>query len=340
MSGAAARTIGETPTRKIVFVPRYRSDEFLRPGDSWLDYRPVIANSPQELADELPDADVLVVGNRSYDADLAGIVRQRGTSLRLIQFSTSGLERGLRFGLPDGVTVACAPGVKASSVAEHALALILADFRRLRPAADAQARLAWDRAGLNEQCRNLEDAVVLVIGMGAIGQDVARKLKAFDAEVIGINRSPKACPHADKVIGLGDLDLYLPKADVVVLCAPAHAENIGLINRARLRLMQPRSLLVNVARGELIDERALVEALQNNWIRAAALDVAEEEPPADNSPLWSLPTATLTPHIAGSGKGGYNRFRSLLLENLQRLSAGETLLHTIDRNHRNSGTFQ
>jgi D-2-hydroxyacid dehydrogenase (NADP+) len=325
---------------KVLFVPRYRNDEFLRPGDTWPGYRPVIVNSLQELANELPGADVLVVGNRSYDADLAEIVRQQGASLRLIQFSTSGLERGLRFGLPTGVSVACAPGVKAASVAEHALALILSDFRCMRPAADAQARLAWDRAGLNERCRNLEEAVVLIIGMGAIGQDVARKLKAFDANVIGVNRSSKKSPHADAVVGLDELDMYLPKADVVVLCAPAHTENIGLISRARLRLMKPSSLLVNIARGELIDEIALIEALQGNWIRAAALDVAEEEPPAANSLLWSLPTVTLTPHIAGSGKGGYGRFRSLLLDNLQRLSAGEALLHAIDRNHSLSGTVQ
>jgi len=313
---------------KLVFVPRYAHDELLEATQS-ISGVTVVTASPEDLRQKIRDADILVVGNRSYNADIASILKETPKHLRFIQFSTSGTERALQFGMPPDVLAAAAPGVKAASVAEHAVSLILADFRCHHSSALAQSDAQWRREAINGNCRNLEDATVVIVGLGAIGLDVARKLRAFDCHIVGVSRSVQPSPFLDESIPFAQIDAALARADVVVLCVPATADTDGLIDAARLSRMKTDALLVNVARGELVDEDALVAALADGGIRAAALDVARYEPLASESLLWALPNVRITPHVAGSGRGGGGRFKAILIENLRRLEAGEPLLHAV-----------
>ena len=314
---------------KAVFFPRYVNDELARvvndiPGVSF-----VIARDAEELARALPGAEFLIIGNRAYDERVARTVRKAGTALRLIQFSTSGVERGLQFGLPQGVAVASAPGVKAQSVAEHAMALVLADFRRIQDAEKAREAQQWRRAEINDYCLNLEESTVVIFGLGAIGREIARKAKAFDARIIAISSSARVGPTIDEVADRAKLREILPSADILVLSAPSVPETFHLIGEAELRAMKKTALLVNISRGDLVDEEALTRALREGWIRAAAVDVAEVEPLPPGHPLWQLPNIMITPHIAGSGPGGYVRFREIFLENVKRIGARQDPLHAV-----------
>ncbi len=314
---------------KGIFVPRYENDELARIADDVPGVSFVIARNAEHIARELPGADFLIIGNRAYDRGVADVVCAAGTSLRLIQFSTSGVERGFQFGLPKGVPVASAPGVKAQSVAEHAMALILANFRCLRDADKAQAAETWQRAALNDRCLNLEESALVIFGLGLIGQDIARKAKAFDARVIAISSSAKIGPNVDEVFPRSELMQVLPRADVLVLAAPSVPETYRLIGEAELRQMKKTAVLVNISRGELVDEPCLIRALRQGWIRAAAVDVADVEPLPTGHSLWALPNVTITPHIAGSGPGGYPRFREIFVENVKRIAANQPPLHAV-----------
>ena len=192
-----------------------------------------------------------------------------------------------------GIRVTITPGANDPSVADHTLALILAALRRI-PEHDAMLRRGeWNRTGVYLP-RQLSGLTVGLVGLGRIGRQVARRLQAFGTTVIGYD--PEVA-EADgiRLVGLGEL---LATSDVVSLHCPLVAATHHLIGDPELRLMKPDALLVNTSRGEVVDQAALVAALQAGTIAAAALDVFEGEPPT-GSPLLTLPNVVLTPHLAG-----------------------------------------
>jgi phosphoglycerate dehydrogenase-like enzyme len=172
-------------------------------------------------------------------------------------------------------------------------------------------------------------ATVVIVGFGAIGREIARKAKAFDMRTVIVSRNGETGPNVDEVFPRSALVQVLPRADALVLCVPVDDDTIHLIRRRELAAMRPDAILVNVGRGELIDEPALIAALKEGGIGGAALDVAETEPlPRDNE-LWDLPNILISPHVAGSGKDGYGRFKEIFDENLRRFRKGLPLVHTV-----------
>jgi len=224
-------------------------------------------------------------------------------------FWPSILERGTRL---------TSSHVQAISIAEFVLGSVLAHYQRPERFREAQARRAWDRP---ERFRELYGSRWLVIGMGAIGTAVAERARGFGADVVGARRSPRG----DGEIGLGDLPGVLPDADVVVLAMPATAEARGMVDAAFLARMKEGSVLVNVARGSVVDEPALLAALDRGVPELAVLDVFETEPLPDDSPFWSHPRVWVTPHASASGWGSVDRGGELFLDNLRRWMAGEPL---------------
>jgi phosphoglycerate dehydrogenase-like enzyme len=193
-------------------------------------------------------------------------------------------------------------------------------------AADQRAR-RWRHDDLMAEVATLAGAVVCVVGLGTIGRAVARKAKAFEARVIAVSRHGTPDDTIDEVYPRQDMAAALAQADAVVICTSSDPESIHLIDAAALAAMRPKAVLVNVARGNLVDGAALIDALQAGRLSGAALDVTEIEPLALASPLWDLPNVIISPHVAGGGSDGYRQQKDLFGRNLLRFSAGEPLLN-------------
>ncbi len=304
------------------------------------DLAPLLARNPaldfasamnaDELRRILPGAELLIANNRFYDEEVGRVVLEHGKDLRWIQYWTAGMERGIRFGMPRGIPVCGAPGIKGPTVAEHAMLLLLASFRRFREIEQARQRRDWIRNELHETSRTLEGATLAIVGFGGIGQEIARKAKAFDMRVIAVTRAGRPGPTVDLAVPRERLHEVLPQANAVVLCLPVEPDTIRLFGDAEFARMKQDAVFINVARGELVDEDALIRALAACRIGGAALDVTIVEPLPADSPLWGFDNVLISPHSGGTGKDGSDRFLKLFDENLRRYRAGEPLLGVVD----------
>jgi phosphoglycerate dehydrogenase-like enzyme len=316
---------------KAVFMPARRDDSLLQIVADYPELDFSVVYTADELAEKIVEADILVINNGPYSPAVAEVVCTKGRKLRWVQFSTAGAERAIRNGLPEDIPVTCASGIKASTVAEHAMTMLLALVRRLRDVERARTRQAWDRDPLFGTIGTLEAGCLLIVGYGSIGQEVARKAKAFDMRVAVVTREGRPGPTVDAVFPRSEINAALSQADAVVLCLPSAPETRGFIGPAEFAAMKPSAYLVNVARGDLIDETAFLDALRSNKIRGAAIDVTEIEPLPPSHPFWTLDNLLITPHVAGAGGSGYGRFAKLFSENLRRLQDGEPLLQRLHR---------
>lgn len=215
---------------------------------------------------------------------------------------------------------------QAVGMAEYVLAGVLDVFQRGPERRAAQAARQWRQAPFREICGSRW----LVIGFGAIGKGVAERARAFGAHVTGVRRSQSPDPCADRIAAIADLPSLLPQADVVVLCCPLTPQTRHLADAGFFAAMKPGAILANVGRGGLVDEPALLAALDKGAPAHALLDVFETEPLPDDSPFWAHPQVALTPHASGVSTGFTARNDELFLENLRRYLAGEPLLHVAD----------
>jgi phosphoglycerate dehydrogenase-like enzyme len=215
---------------------------------------------------------------------------------------------------------------QAISIAEYVIAGVLEHFQRQAERRAEQAARRWARLPFRE----VAGTRWLIVGFGAIGEAVAERARAFGADITGVRRSGAAHPAADRMARLADVRTMLPEADVVVLAAPLNAETANLADTAFLAAMKARSLLVNVGRGGLVDEAALLAALDKGVPEHALLDVFRTEPLPDDSPLWNHPRVSLTAHASAFGSGQTARNDALFLENLRRRLAGEPPLYEAD----------
>jgi phosphoglycerate dehydrogenase-like enzyme len=245
-------------------------------------------------------------------------VMARMPRLRVVQTLTAGFEHVLPH-LPDGVTLCNARGLHDTATAELAIALTLAAQNDLPRFVEARHEQVWDF----RQRRGLADQTVLVVGYGAIGQAIARRLEAFECTVLPVARRAR-----EGVAGWESLPELLPRADVVILIVPGNEETTGLVDAAFLARMRDDALLVNVARGVVVDTAALVAALESGRLRAA-LDVTSPEPLPAGHPLWSAPNLLLTPHVGGNSQAFMPRALRLIREQLARYAAGAPLANVV-----------
>jgi phosphoglycerate dehydrogenase-like enzyme len=279
----------------------------------------------ETLKNRVGEADVLVISGLWQDSLL-----DRAKRLRFIQSIGAGTDQFPREELAKrGIRLASARGVNAGAVAEHAMALILALSRRLPEARDNQRKHAWRGmiGDLSQREDELGGKTLLVVGLGDIGGRLARLAKAFDMRVVGMRRDPAAGRGAaDAVHTMGELTSLLPDADFVALTCPLTKETENLVDAEAFGRMKPSTHLVNVARGRVVDEAALVEALAARRIAGAAIDVTAEEPLAPNSPLWDMERVLITPHSAGETRRYEDNVIEILRDNLDRLRRGEQQL--------------
>jgi phosphoglycerate dehydrogenase-like enzyme len=280
---------------------------------------------PETLAERVGEADVLVVSGLWHNRLL-----DRAKKLGFIQAIGAGTDQFPRDELEKrGIRLASARGVNARAVAEHAMALILALSRRLPEARDNQTRRVWRQmiGDLSRREDELGGKTLLIVGLGDIGGRLARLAKAFDMRVVGLRRNLAAgTGAADAVHGMDELKSLLPEADFVVLSCPLTPETENLIDAGALARMKPSAHLVNVARGRVVDEAALIKALSARRIAGAALDVTVEEPLMPTSPLWGIEHVLITPHTAGETRRYEDNVIEILRDNLERQWRGDAEL--------------
>ncbi len=296
---------------------------------SFPDVEFVRADGAADLRPHLADVEAVVLVGFAYTAEVAAMLANEAPRLRWIQSANAGVDSLFKKGVPSDIPLTHGPTIWGPGVAEHAVALLLGLLRRFPELERNRARHAWDRDAMVRRMESLEGRLVLCLGFGKIGRGVAQRLKPFGSRVVGFATSARADVDAEAIVGLDRLDDYLPEADAVVIALPSSEETRGLISRERLALMKPSALLVNVARGDIVDEAALAECLAQGRLAGASLDAFEREPLPADDPFWDLENVILTPHIAGFGGNAFGRLAELVGENLRRYQAGEPLLYPV-----------
>lgn len=291
--------------------------------------RVTVADDEAALIAAIPDAELLLISDNLYTAELARCLREGAPKLRWVQLLSAGYDAVARHGVPDGVVLTNAGDAYAPTVATHAIALLLGIHRQFPTFLAAQARGHWQR-GLGARNAVPFGSTAAVIGFGAIGSEIGRLLQSLGARVIAVTRSGRIHPHADEAAPVGALQAILPRADALVIALAANPESRHLIGGAELALMKRSAVLVNVARGYVVDCLALAEALRAGTIAGAGLDVTEPEPLPAGHPLWIAPNLVITPHMAGSGGMVVaERLAEIIGDNLARRLKGEPLNHVI-----------
>lgn len=291
------------------------------------DFEVVDAPSREQRLRELPGAEVALLSQLKPDEFAAA------SRLRWIQSPAAGVAGLLFPELRDsGVVLTNSRGIHGDAMAEHVIGLAIVLLRQLHAAVRDQVSHQW-RKPPQSACRMLRGRVLAVVGLGAIGVAVAERAAALGMEVVAVRRridQPRpACVSA--VYLPTDLAAVLGRSDVVVLTAPLTGETRGLIGRPELRLMRPQAILINVARGKLVREDELADALARGTIAGAALDVFEHEPLAADSPLWDLPNLVITPHTSAFREDYWTLAVDLFAANLRRFERGEELANVVDK---------
>ena len=228
-----------------------------------------------------------------------------------------------------GMRLASGQGVNANAVSEHAIALMLALLRRIPEARDNQAKRFW-RGMMGDFAKREDEAggkTAVVVGLGRIGGRIARLCKALGMTVVGVRQNlAGGAEGADEVHSFRDLHSVLPRADFLILACPLTDDTRGLVNAAALAALKPTAQVINVARGRVVDESAIIAALQERRIAGAALDVTADEPLPAESPLWTMPNVLVTPHTGGETHMYEDNVLDFMMENIARLQRGEAAL--------------
>ncbi|MCX7685517.1 MAG: NAD(P)-binding domain-containing protein [Acetobacteraceae bacterium] len=290
----------------------------------------VVETLPELLA-ALPGAEALV----TYDApppaarEVVAALSAPGATVRWMHLLTAGREGFEAAGLPRALAVTWAAGAVAPTVAEHAMALLLALARRIPEMAEQTRAARWDRAPA-ARAVSLEGGTLALIGFGHIGREVARRAQAFGMRVVALTRRPAADPLVDEALPLDALHEVLPRADAIVVALALAPATRHLLDAEAFARCRPGALLVNVARGGLVDQAALRAALERGALGGAALDVTEPEPLPPDDPLWGAPNLIVSPHFAGGGsRTSLARLADGAAANLRRLMAGEPLMNLV-----------
>jgi D-2-hydroxyacid dehydrogenase (NADP+) len=295
----------------------------------WPGMRVVHLPTYDHLAEELPDTDIFV----GYSLRAQQLPDAK--KLKWVHSTAAGVAQLMYPELRDsGILVTNPSGIFSVPMAEHTMGLLLALVRNFPDSVRHQDRSNWGQQEIwdkPQQLTELNGRLLLIVGYGSIGRELARRARAFDMRVWGVTRSGKGdSAHVEKIVPASQLEAVLPEADFVVLAAPETSETKQLIGAAQIAKMKPGARLINVARGSLLDESALVRALENGALAGAALDVTGKEPLPADSPLWKAPNLFITPHTSAVSDRLWHRQAATLLELLERWFDGRELFNQVD----------
>ncbi|MXV60749.1 NAD(P)-binding domain-containing protein [Natronorubrum sp. JWXQ-INN-674] len=269
------------------------------------------------LTEAVADAEVVVTSRLPED------LLSAADDLRWVQALSAGTDSYDRDALAArDIALTSVSGVHAKPIGQQVLGYLLHFERRFDRAVAQQRRREWERHSGGE----LGDRTIGIVGVGAIGSQVADYCSTFDARVIGTKRDPSDVPESvDAIYGSDDLESVLEESDYLVLACPLTEATRGLIDADALATLSDDAVVVNIARGEVVDQSALVDALEADALSGAALDVFEEEPLPEASPLWNRDDVIVTPHMAGSTPHYWERCADIFVENYDRFRSGDEL---------------
>ena len=309
----------DQPTTVLVFTRESDAPYRKRLIDSG-DVRYRFCASEEEIEAQISEADV-VLGSVAFPARLL----DRAVRLRWIQVTGAGVDAFLAQGrLPEGVVLTRVDTSFGDRIAEYVVGHLLARVLRIQEVYRQQAERRWAPLETQRLCGR----TMGIAGTGAIGRAVAARGRGLGMRTVGLSRSGRRVDAFDWVHPVGALAEFLAGLDVLVLCLPLTAETRGMIDAEQLACMKPSAILVNVARGPIVDASALGDALRNGTLAGAILDVFAQEPLPESSPLWSLDNVTVTSHQAGLNEP--DEIVDFFLDNLRRLRAGEPLRGLVD----------
>ncbi len=283
----------------------------------------------ERLPQELPDTDIFV------GASLRPEQFQYARKLKWIHSTAVGVSQLMYPELRgSGVILTNPSGILSAPMAEHTMGLMIALARNFPDSVRYQDRARWSQIEVSSQpgpLTELNGQLLLIVGYGSIGRELARRARAFDMRVWGVTRSGKGdATHTEKILPIAQLEDALPHADCIVLSAPDTQETQKLLGPAQIAKMKPGARLINVGRGSLLDEAALIRALETGALGGAALDVTATEPLPAESPLWKAPNLFITPHTSGVSDRLWQKETKLLMDLLGRWFDGRDLFNVVD----------
>jgi phosphoglycerate dehydrogenase-like enzyme len=295
----------------------------------WPEMRVVHLPDYDRLAQELPDTDIFV----GYSLRAEQLTHAK--KLKWIHSTAAGVAQLMYPELRDsGIVVTNPSGVFSPPMAEHTMGLLLALARNFPDSTRHQDRAHWSQQDLWDKPQRLTELsgqVLLIVGFGSIGRELAKRVSAFDMRVWGVTRSGKGdATRAERIVPASQLEETLPHADYVVIAAPETSETRHLIGAAQIARMKLGARLINVGRGSLLDEAALIRALENGALGGAALDVTSVEPLPADSPLWKAPNLFITPHTSAVSDRLWHRETALLMDLLGRWFGGREMFNQVD----------
>ena len=276
-------------------------------------------STPSETLPHIGDAEILYAWN--FPRELLPLAAK----LRWVQNMGAGVERAMLPELPRRVRVTRVAGIFGPWMAEYALGWCLWLTQRTELFRAQQRERRWRQA----DPLRLHGATLCVVGLGDIGRTIARAARGFGMRVVGVSRSGRKAPEAERVYRTREIRNAIAGADFVALTVPLTEATRGLIGAAELAAMKPSAWLINIARGPVVDETALVDALRTHRLGGAVLDVFDEEPLPRGHPLWELDNVVITPHISGPSTPG--KIAPIFNDNLRRYVAGRALRYEVDR---------
>jgi glyoxylate/hydroxypyruvate reductase A len=279
-----------------------------------------IAATPSEAAGAIADAEIL------YAWKFPPQLYAKAGRLKWLQVMGAGVDWALVPELPPHVQITRAPGVFGPWMAEYVVAWCLWVTQRLKPYRDAQRQRRWDDHVLPDR---LGGKTLTIVGLGDIGRDIARAARGLGMRVLGVSRRGRAVREATKMYPVAAMARALREADFVVLLLPLTPETRGIIGADALSAMKSTAWLINIARGAVVDEGALMEALEQRRIAGAVLDVFDREPLPPSHPLWKMDNVVVTPHISGPSTA--DALTPVFNDNLARYLARRPLRHVVDR---------
>ena len=281
------------------------------------------ATDEEDVSDAVRDAEVIF---GSFTTQML----KASEKLRWVQVQSAGVDRYLTREFVDSeVILTTSSGVHRMPISEMIFAMILTFTKRLHELVRYQLKGEWNRLVPDE----LTGKTIGVLGLGNIGMETAWKAKCFGMKVLALKRKSMRRPsYVDEILGPQDLDYLLGKSDYLAITVPLTKETYHLIGERELRLMKPSAYVINVARGGIIDQEALIRALKEGWIAGAGLDVFEEEPLPKDSELWKLENVVITPHVSGANPHYDDRAVRIFCENLKKYLEGKPLTNIVDKN--------
>lgn len=317
--------------RKILMTIPVHEDVIAQLREQSPDVTFVHAENEAVFAAEIADATAVIGWHLSAD------MLARAKRLEWIHNAGAGVEGILRMpGFRErDITLTNSSGVSAPNMAEHAMAMMLAFARRLPWLQRSQEARAWREDNALAGIFELTGQTVVIVGMGAIGQELARRAHAFDTHVIGVRRhvSDDLPAGVDEEVAIEELNAALARADHVVDTLPATPSTQGFFDATRFASMKPGAYFYNLGRGTTVEQDDLIAALESGHLAGAGLDVTDPEPLPVDSTLWAMENVIITGHTSGRSPRQPERLAALVRENVRRYVAGEDLLNVVDQSH-------